>query len=318
MEYVSLANSQLQVSRLALGCEPLGGVDWGQVDQKVASAAVARARELGITCFDTAGAYGLGRSEELLSQALGRERADVVIATKGGIQWERATPSGRARTVRSSSRANILRDVDASLRRLRLDCIPLYFIHWPDPLTPIAETMEALCACRGSGKIRHIGVSNFSVDQICAAHEVAALSAVQVQYSLVDRHAERDIVPCCQRLGISVLAHGPLAQGLLTGKLGQESRFGADDRRSRLPRFTPQGLSDAAQALSAMRKVATTSGRSLAQIAIRWVLDSSDVACAISGAKSPGQVEENVGAVGWRLTGHQLRQLAGEVPISRH
>src|SRR2546423_6992292 len=152
MEYVVLPNTDLFVSRLALGCEPLGGTDWGTVDERGAREAVLRAIDRGITLFDTADVYGLGRSERLLGEALGAAASRVVIATKCGINW-RHDDAGRAKTFRDSSARRVIQALEESLRRLRIDCVPLYFIHWPDSTTPIGDTMEALLRGREAGKL---------------------------------------------------------------------------------------------------------------------------------------------------------------------
>lgn len=310
MEYVRLANSDLIVSRIAFGCEPLGGTDWGSVDEREGRAAVQRALELGINFFDTADVYGLGQSERVLSEALGRRRHEIVIATKFGVNWQDNPNGGRARTFFDSSPERVVVALENSLRRLRIDCIPLYVIHWPDPKTPIAHTMDALARCREAGKVRYIGVSNFPPNMIKQAHEFVKLSCVELPYNLIDRRAERELLPCCAELGISVLAYGPLAQGLLTGKYGPDARFGPDDRRSRLPHFQGDSLKKKLRAVQVLKELAARYNRTPSQLAVRWVLDNQTVSCAIVGAKSPVQIEDNVGALGWSLSAADRERLA--------
>lgn len=310
MEYVRLGATDLNVSRLGLGCEVLGGTDWGVVDEKLAMSAVSRALDVGINLFDTADVYGLGRSEEMLSRALGERRYDVVIVSKFGVNWREDPCGGRAKTFFDSSPRHVVTALERSLRRLRIDCIPLYLIHWPDPKTPISATMEALIKCQAAGKVRYIGVSNFPASLMLEAHRVARLAAVEVQYSLVHRHVEQDLLPHAQQEGIPVLVYGTLAQGLLTGKYSPESRFDGDDRRHRLPHFSEKAWPTNLRIIDRVRRVCARYGKEPAQVAVRWVLSNPAVSCAIVGAKSPAQVDSNVGALGWELSPEDQRYLA--------
>jgi aryl-alcohol dehydrogenase-like predicted oxidoreductase len=316
MEYTRLGDSDLVVSRLGFGCEPLGGADWGKVDDTEVMAAVSTAVELGINFFDTADVYGLSRSEQLLAQALGNRRNDVVIASKFGVNWSEDPAGGRARTFYDSSPRRVVEALENSLRRLRIDCIPLYLIHWPDPSTPIAETIESLLQCQRAGKIKYIGLSNFPPCLIREVHQMTRLTAVELPYNLVDRQAERELLPCCEELGISVLAYGPLAQGLLTGKYDSNARFDEDDRRHRLGQFQGKHFETNLQLLERTRTVGSRYQRSPAQVAIRWVLEKPAISCAISGVKSSRQIEENVGALGWRLREEDCEFMANGGPGS--
>jgi aryl-alcohol dehydrogenase-like predicted oxidoreductase len=310
MDYARLGETDLVISRVGFGCEPLGGTDWGEVDGDLAIAAVSRALELGVNFFDTADIYGLGRSERVLSRALGAQRYGVVIATKFGHNWEEDLSGGRARTFFDSSPRRVVEALEDSLRRLRLDCIPLYQVHWPDPNTPIADTMEALLRCQEAGKIKHVGVSNFPASLIREANQVMVLASVQLPYNIIDRRAEQEVLPCCEELGIGVLAYGSLAQGFLTGKYGPDARFGKDDRRHRLPHFQREKLKENLRIVERLKIVGQHYHKSPAQVAIRWILEHPTVTCAITGAKSPVQIEDNVGALGWRLTERDRRYVA--------
>jgi aryl-alcohol dehydrogenase-like predicted oxidoreductase len=301
METVRLGSSKLTVSRIGLGCEPLGGSDWGAVDLDLGMRAVAESGRLDINLFDTADIYGLGRSEELLTVALGSQRDRVVIVSKFGMRWKSSSGQARATVFRDASARWLVQAVEDSLRRLKLECIPVYLVHWPDPNSSIAETIEALDRCRRAGKILHIGVSNFSAEQIREANTTAPLTVVEVQYNLLDRHAEAEIFPLCQELGIGVMVYGPLAQGFLTGKYGVRDRFGMDDRRHRLSHFQPGKIAENLEIIKQLREVGARHGRSPAQVALRWVLDHPAVSCAIVGIKSPQQIKENVHAIGWQL-----------------
>lgn len=316
MEYTTLSRTDLAISQIGLGCEPLGGVDWGKVDLAEALSAVDRACDIGINLFDTANVYGLGRSEELLSQALGIRRHEMVIVTKFGVNWHGVDRGGRAHTFFDSSPRHLEEALHGSLRRLRLDCIPLYLIHWPDPHTPIAETLEALQRFREAGKIRYIGVSNFPANLIREAHEYEGLAVVELPYNLIDRRVEREIIPCCIELGISILAYGPLAQGLLTGKYSADIAFAVDDRRQRLLHFQKDRFAKNLKTVDRLRAIGAKNQYSPTQTAIRWVLDAPGIAGAVVGAKTPKQVEENAGAVGWHIDRRDWKLLADEYQLN--
>ena len=301
MEYVKLQNTDLTISKLGFGCEPAGGTDWGKVNDRDSIAAIRRAVELGINFFDTADVYGLGRSERILSEALGNTRHEVVIATKFGVGW-REVPGRRAKTFLDSSPARVVEALEASLRRLKLDCIPLYYIHWPDPRTPIGRTMEVLNKCRRAGKIRAIGVSNFSTTQIRDAHQEGPIACVQTAYNLIQRGGESTILPFCDDLRLGVVTYGPLAQGLLTGKYSADAAFGADDRRSRLVHFQKETLAQNLEIVERLKTVSRHYQKSPAQVAIRWILDNPRITAAIVGVKSPKQLHENLAAMDWTLS----------------
>ena len=310
METFRLTSTDLVISRLGFGCAPLGGTDWGPFDEQESMASVSRAVELGVTLFDTADVYGLGRSERLLSRALAERRHDVVIASKCGVNWEERPAGQRARTFYDSSPKRVVEALEDSLRRLRVDVIPLYFLHWPDPHTPLADTVEAIVRCQDAGKIRHFGLSNFSAAQIREVYAVTSVAAVQVQYSLIDRTAEMEIFSCCRELGISAITYGSLAQGLLAGNYDAETRFGQDDRRRHLRDFGGEELQANMLIVHRLKELARRRQKSPAQLAMRWALDNPAVSGIIAGIKSRGQLEDNVEAQGWRLDPADYRYLA--------
>jgi aryl-alcohol dehydrogenase-like predicted oxidoreductase len=227
MEYRELGKSGLQVSVVGFGCWESGG-EYGAYEPDEVIRAVHRALDLGVTLFDTARAYGFGRSEELLARALGPRRQDVVVVSKVGL--ERA-PDGRY--LRDSSRATLMAGLEHSLRALRTDHVDLLLFHWPDRSRSWAEAMDALLEIKRSGKARHIGVSNFRADDLRASAPLAPLAANQVGYNLFDRRWERDVFAAAGELGIGIMAYGPLAHGLLTGRLAADDRFQETDWRSR-------------------------------------------------------------------------------------
>jgi len=295
-----------------MGCEPLGGVDWGEVDDDQVRCTLKTALDLGINTFDTADVYGLGRSERVLSDVLGAYRHEVVIITKFGVNWESPVGPGRAETFLDSSPKHVVEALEASLRRLRVDTIPLYLIHWPDPDTPLADTIEALLKCQDTGKIRYLGVSNFPAPLIGEAHGHARLSVAGCQYSLIDRSPEEAVFPCCSRLGISVVVYGTLAQGLLTGKYGADTQFSTHDRRHRLLHFQTSQWKTNTRLLDKLRKTGRRYGKSAAQVAINWTLNHPNVACAVVGAKSPEQMKANVASVGWKLQDQDRKGLLAQ------
>jgi aryl-alcohol dehydrogenase-like predicted oxidoreductase len=295
---------------MALGCEPLGGTDWGQVDLALARQAVGRALELGINLFDTADIYGLGQSEIRLAQTLGAKRHDVIIMSKFGVNWMLGQTGERARTFVDASPRHVVAAVENSLRRLNMDCIPIYFIHWPDPATPLTDTVDALQRCQAAGKIRYLGLSNFSASQIREAYQLIPITVVQIQYNLLNWQTAQGLLDVCDELGINVLAYGTLAQGLLTGKYGRASRFDSNDRRHRLPHFQADALEINLRLVERIRTMSEQHRHSPTQIAIRWVLDTSSIASVIVGAKTPTQIEENVEVMSFKLNETQRKWLS--------
>lgn len=302
MEYVRLGRTDLRVSRVAFGCEPLGGVDWGPTDEAAGIAAVRAAIDAGVTLFDTADIYGLGESERVLGRALGDDRDTVHIATKFGVRWQTAADGGRATAYRDTSAAWVETAITESMRRLGVDHIALYQLHWPDESTPIEASVAAMARLRDRGLIGAIGLSNVTADQVRAANAVTPIDSVQVAYNLGERAVEADLLPELRRLGINLLAYGPLAQGLLTGKFGPEVRFDTDDRRHRLPAFQGAELQRYLALAARLGEVGAAHGATAAQTALRWILDSAPGSIAIAGARQPEQATANAGAAGWQLS----------------
>jgi aryl-alcohol dehydrogenase-like predicted oxidoreductase len=281
------------LSRICFGCEPLGGVDWGEIKVNEIADAIARALDIGINFFDTADVYGLGLSESRLSSILGAKRHDVVITTKGGISWSLEGASGRAITVRDSSPGYLRSAVDASLARLRLDRIPIYLVHWPDSNTDIRVTFDCLMSLKSAGKIQHIGCSNFSVSQIRSACEVADVSFLQLPLNILDRGIEPDLLQLIEEKSLKIMAYNVLANGLLTGKYTAQSRFPVTDRRSRLPLFQGEVFREALSKIERLSSHAAARGLSCAQFAISEIVKRSYVTAAVLGIKNCTQLDEN-------------------------
>lgn len=298
------------LSPLALGCEPLGGQDWGEVDPKSVRDAVRCALECGISVFDTADVYGLGRGEEALADALGADRHRVTIVTKGGVRWGPPDAGGRSLTRRDASAAYLTAAIEASLRRLKVEVIPLYLVHWPDPATPIEETIDCLERARVAGRIRDFGLSNVDVDAMRTAVASSSLSAIEGELNLLSPPSVVDEYAAARALGLAALTYGPLAQGLLTGKYDSGSVFDTSDRRHRLMHFAPAAFDRNSDVLAVLGEVAKETGRSPAQVAVRWVLQTGVANSVIIGAKTPSQVRENAQSLTWVLDIRDVARLA--------
>ena len=294
MEYVGIGG--LSASRIGFGCAPMGGFDYGPVDDAVSIEAVHAALDGGINFFDVADVYGFGRAEEVLGRALAGRRA--VIATKFGLEWG----SGSVR--RDASAAYVARAVDASLARLQVEVIDLYQIHWPDPDTPLYETAGALVRLREAGKIREIGCCNFSLAQLQELHALVPVAAYQAPLNLLCRGIEEDVLPWCDANGVSVLAHSVLARAVLAGR--RDANFEENDTRPRSRYFVPSAEKELV--IETMGSVAAMTGRSLANIASRWVLDRG-AAVALIGMKTPEQVREHLRAADWALDAEAFASL---------
>jgi len=315
MEYRQLGRTALTISRIGFGCAAIGGYDYGKVCDKDSIAAVHRALEVGVNFFDTADVYGFGHSEEVLGQALSGRSKDVVVATKVGVAWD---DLGRRR--RDLSPTYIRKAIDNSLRRLQIECIPLYQIHWPDPLTPLGETVDALTECQRAGKIQVIGCCNFSLKTVEEAQTMCRIESIQLPFSLIDRRYEREIQQCWQQHNMAILCYNVLAHGLLTGKYNQSSRFDNTDLRQRSSFFDVEQMASNMRLLKQLRRVGTRHARSPAQTAVRWALSHAAVTCAITGAKHAKQIDENAGSVGWCFSGEDAAVLHGRnvsEPIQR-
>lgn len=306
METVRIADTHLEASRVGLGTWAIGGLFWGGTDEEEAVATVQRAVDLGISLVDTAPAYGFGRSEEIVGRALSGERRErVVLATKVGLEWR------DGEVFRNAARFRIEEEIDASLRRLRTDRIDLYQVHWPDPIVPFEETAGAMARLLEAGKIRAIGVSNFSPDELEAFREVAPLHACQPPYNLFEREIERDVLPYCRSQGVAVLAYGALCRGLLSGRMHRDREFPGDDLRNQDPKFQGRRFEqylEAADRLAAFAR--ERHDKSLLELAVRWILDrGADV--ALWGARRPEQLDPVAGVFGWKLSENDLEAIDG-------
>jgi aryl-alcohol dehydrogenase-like predicted oxidoreductase len=297
VEAATIAGTGLAVSRIGLGTWAIGGWKWGGTDEEESVKTIHAAVERGINLIDTAPAYGFGRSGEIVGRAIADHnlRSRVVIATKTGLEWKDGN------VFRNASRDRILREATDSLRRLRTDYIDIYQVHWPDPLVPIEETAEAMQTLFEQGKIRAIGVSNFSVAQIERFRRVAKLHVVQPPYNLFEREIENELLPYCREAGLATLTYGALCRGLLSGKLQEDAHFEGDDLRLTDPKFQPPRY---AQYLAAVRRLDQFAhqhyGKRVIHLAVRWLLDQG-ATVALWGARHPGQLQPIDKIFGWSL-----------------
>lgn len=298
MEFVEIPQTSIRVSRVALGTWAMGGWMWGGSDETDAIRTIHAALDSGINLIDTAPVYGFGRSEEIVGKALaiGGRRKDTVIATKVGLDWVDGRP------FRNASRARIVYEAEQSLRRLQTDVIDLYQVHWPDPHTPIAEVAEVMAGLYKSGKIRAIGVSNFSPAQMEEFRAVAPLHTAQPPYNLFERAIEQDVLPYCRDRNIALLAYGSLCRGLLSGSMTNKTRFSGDDLRGTDPKFLPPRFAQYLDAVATLDAFARKHYRKrVIDLAARWVLDRNNKNIALWGARRPEQLAPIREVVGWRI-----------------
>jgi aryl-alcohol dehydrogenase-like predicted oxidoreductase len=293
MQYTQLGERGPRVSRIAFGNWSAGG-DWGHVDRDSAIAATRQALDLGINLFDTAHAYGFGAAEKLLGEALRPEirsaRGSVVIATKGGLRRD------DGRTVRDSSPAALRSDLEASLRALDTDYVDIYQVHWPDPNTPIETTAETLDGFVREGLVRAVGLSNYDARQMTAFQQIRPIDTLQPPYHLFRRDIEKSVLPFAREHGIGVLVYGPLAHGLLSGRMTEDTTFAADDWRSKSDLFQGQTFRRNLAVVRDLTELAARKGATIAQLAIAWTLSNPAVDVAIVGARSAEQIRQTASA----------------------
>lgn len=316
MEYRKLGKSNIEVSVISFGAWAAGGWMWGGTDQKEAVKAIQKSIDLGVTSIDTAPVYGFGLSEEIVGEAIGSNRKGVQILTKYGLRWD--TPRGLfhfdsedangnfVKINKYAGKQGVIEECERSLKRLKTDYIDLYQIHWPDPTTPIEETMEAVAKLLQDGKILAAGVSNYSVDQLQEAEKTVPLASNQVPYSMINRGIEANVIPYCLEQNIGVLAYSPLQRGLLTGKIKAGHQFASGDHRPGTPFFKPENIVITQQFLDKIRPIAAERNITLSQLVINWTIQMPGITAALVGARNPAQAEENAKAAQFRLTAEEI------------
>ena len=310
MQTRQFGNSDMQITPLGLGTWAIGGggwaFGWGPQDDEASIATIHRAIDLGINWIDTAAVYGLGHSEEIVAKALKGRSDRPYVFTKGSRVW-----NDQGEITSSLKEQSLRREVENSLRRLEVDTIDLYQLHWPNPDPDIEEGWSTLAKLKSEGKLRYIGVSNFSFEQMERARKIAPITSLQAPYSLIKRDIERDILPYCQEHNIGVIVYSPMMSGLLSGKMTREriDNFPEDDWRKRNEEFQEPRLSRNLKLASLLQDIGYPYNRTTAEVAIAWTLRHPAVTGAIVGGRRPEQVEEIIGAAEFRLSESELEQI---------
>jgi aryl-alcohol dehydrogenase-like predicted oxidoreductase len=309
MQTRQLGKTDMRLTTVGLGTWAMGGpweYGWGPQDDEEAVASILEALDQGINWIDTAPAYGLGHSEELLGRALRQTKHKPYIATKCGILW-----NDKREKVVHLKRDSVRRECHDSLRRLGVERIDLYQMHWPDPEPDIEEAWEEMARLAEEGKIRYIGVSNFSVQQMERVEPIHPISSLQPPYSMLHREAERDLLGYCAQHGIGVIVYSPMQRGLLTGAFSRErlAALAPDDHRRRAPEFQEPQFGATLELVEELKKIARRNGKTVSQLAVSWVLRRSEVTAAIVGARRPGQIAETAPASDWNLGKKDIEEI---------
>ncbi|MEO7190049.1 MAG: aldo/keto reductase [Vicinamibacterales bacterium] len=308
-----LGSSGLQFTPIGLGTWAMGGggwlFGWGAQDDEASVEAIRAGLDAGINWIDTAAIYGHGHAETIVAQAVEGRRDQVLIATKCGRVWE-----GDSRVIgKSLRRESIMAEVEASLRRLKIDVIDLYQIHWPEPDEQVEEGWAAVRDLIGQGKVRFGGVCNFSLSQLERVQAIHPVTSLQPPYSMLRRDIEAEIVPWCATHDVGILAYSPMQAGLLTGTFSaaRAASLGGDDWRSRNPMFQEPQLSTNLRLVDGLRPIAVRLGITVAQLTLAWVLRLPEMTSAIAGARNAQQIQETVSAGDVRLGADVVREIEG-------
>jgi aryl-alcohol dehydrogenase-like predicted oxidoreductase len=307
MQKRKLGKSNLEVSALGLGCMGMTFSYGPPADKQAMISLIHAAVERGVTFFDTAEVYGPFNNEQLVGEALAPFKGKVAIATKFGFELD---PKGGPQWVGLNSRPEHIREVaEASLKRLRVDAIDLFYQHRVDPDVPIEHVAGAVKDLIQQGKVKHFGLSEASVQTIRRAHAVQPVTALQSEYSLWTRTPEKEVLPTVEELGIGFVAYSPLGKGFLTGKMNENTKFGSSDFRSVLPRFTPEALKANQALIDLLGGIAARKKATPAQIALAWLLAQKPWIVPIPGTTKLARLEENIGAAAIELTADDLREI---------
>jgi aryl-alcohol dehydrogenase-like predicted oxidoreductase len=317
MEYTTLGKSNVKVTRLTFGAWAIGGWMWGGADKKDALKAIHKSLDLGVTSIDTAPVYGFGLSEEIVGEAVKGVRKDVQILTKYGMIWDKkigkfyfnsTDNEGKPVSIyRYAGKESVINECEKSLKRLRTDYIDLLQIHWSDPTTPIKETMEAMEILLKEGKIRAAGVCNYNLEDMKAAADFIQLASNQVPYSMLRRDIENDIVPWCIKNNVSILPYSPLQRGILTGKFKKGHHFNAGDTRQDTPYYKDSNIKKTNDFLEKLKPLAHDKNATLSQLVLKWTIQMPGITTVLAGARNPAQIEENAGALNFKLTEEEVK-----------
>jgi aryl-alcohol dehydrogenase-like predicted oxidoreductase len=319
MEYRKFGQTGINISAIGFGCWEIGG-GYGSIEETEFVMAINRALDIGINSFDTAEAYGMGASEKSLAKALGSRRKDAVITTKFGVGYPDAT------NYRDSSRKRVMESIEKSLKALETDYVDVYLIHWPDRSIPFEEPMRALDDLVKQGKARAVGLSNFQLSEIETCMKARRVDVVQYCWNMFDRRMQKEIFPYCRENNIGVMAYGSLAYGMLTGTFNEEMTFDKGDWRAKRGQllninlfqhlFGPDHFLKNLRAIEELKAMAKRYGKSLPQFALRWTLSNPIVSTALVGCRSPKEVDDNVGAIGWSISDEDMKEI--EAIFARH
>jgi aryl-alcohol dehydrogenase-like predicted oxidoreductase len=299
-----IGRSGIFVTPLAMGCWPIAGISSIDVTEEQSLATLEAAADCGFNFFDTAYCYGYGgESEKMIRRALGHRRDELVIATKGGIHYDNyvLTKDGRPET--------LIRECEESLHRLGTDRIDLFYLHAPDPNTPLIESAAGIKTLLDQGKIRSVGASNLSLEQLIQFHCVCSLSAYQPHYNMLQREIESSQLPWCISNNVSVVVYWPLLKGLLAGKLGRDHLFDPKDGRRKYPMFSGEEWNKNQDFLDRLRPIAAECHSSVAQLVLSWTIQRPGITAALCGAKRPDQIRDNAEAMNWQLSSDQIQRI---------
>ncbi len=319
MELRTLGASDVKITPIIFGAWAIGGWMWGGTDDQDAIGAIQASIDHGVNTIDTAAVYGMGHSETIVGKAIRGRRDKVVVATKcgqrwdspeGSEPWEQQDNNGKPVTIRKNSREpSLMLECEQSLKRLGVETIDLWQIHRPDLSTPVEDAIATLEKVRKQGKVRAIGVSNFSLDWHRRGHAVAKLASTQPPYSIVQRQIENDLLPFCIENNIGVICYSPLERGLLTGAVGPERTFNPGDHRAQHPFFTPENRRRVADALARIKPIADAHHASFAQTIIAWTIEQPGITAAIVGARDAHQAAHNAEAIKVKLSPEEQKQM---------
>ena len=324
MEYRTLGDTDLKLSVVTFGAWAAGGWMWGGTEQNEAVEAIQASYDLGVTSIDTAPVYGQGLSEKIVGEAIkDLPRDEVQILTKYGLRWD--TDKGKfyfesrdndGNTIdihKFADKEAIIKECEESLQRLGTDYIDLYQIHWPDPTTPIEESMEAVLQLKKQGKIREAGVCNYNAEQMKTAEEVIDLASNQVPYSMVRRDIEEEVVPYCIENNKGILAYSPFQRGLLTGKMEPGYEFNEGDTRANEFYYTDENIRRTNEMLDNIKPIAEEKGATLAQLVIRWTLQQPGITIALVGARNASQSTQNAKAADITLRPDEIEYINNQI-----
>ncbi len=322
MEYRTLGKTDLRVSAITFGAWAIGGWMWGGTDEKLAIEAIHAGLDYGMSSIDTAAVYGFGLSEEIVGKAIRQQQRDKIqILTKFGLRWDiekgerhiKDTPDRNGKLIdvyKYATKESVIWECEQSLQRLSTDYIDLYQIHWPDPTTPISETMEALSILKEQGKIREGAVCNYNLSQLKEAEKYFSLASNQVPYSMLLRDYEKEEFPYCIDQNIGILAYSSMQRGILTGKFSPDHQFKEGDHRASNKYFQPENIERINGFLNKIRPIAAAHEVTLAQLVLRWTIDQPGLTVALAGARNAKQAKENARAADIKLTEEEEKKIS--------